>query len=101
MFICRRKLLYFRFLLAVFFIAWSNFALSQAYIAQRKTINYEKRQYNAGTQNWKIRQDAQKRIYFANNEGVLVLMAPPGSFSRFPIAPLYARWSLAAIRNCM
>jgi DNA-binding CsgD family transcriptional regulator len=72
MFICRRKLLYFRFLLAVFFIAWSNFALSQAYIAQRKTINYEKRQYNAGTQNWKIRQDAQKRIYFANNEGVLV-----------------------------
>ncbi|MES2267815.1 MAG: triple tyrosine motif-containing protein [Bacteroidota bacterium] len=47
-------------------------AMAQAYIGQRKTVNYEKRQYNAGTQNWKIRQDAQGRMYFANNEGVLV-----------------------------
>jgi ligand-binding sensor domain-containing protein/DNA-binding CsgD family transcriptional regulator len=47
-------------------------ASSQTYIGQRKTINYEKKQYNAGTQNWKIRQDAQGRMYFANNEGVLV-----------------------------
>ncbi|WP_158826875.1 triple tyrosine motif-containing protein [Mucilaginibacter lacusdianchii] len=47
-------------------------ALSQTYIGQRKTVNYEKKQYNAGTQNWKIRQDDQGRMYFANNEGVLV-----------------------------
>jgi hypothetical protein len=80
---CRPKLLYFRFLLAVFFIALSNFALPQAYIAQRKTINYEKRQYNAGTQNWKIRQDAQKRIFFANNEGVLVFDG--ASWQLFPL----------------
>jgi ligand-binding sensor domain-containing protein/DNA-binding CsgD family transcriptional regulator len=47
-------------------------AMPQTYIGQRKTVNYEKMQYNAGTQNWKIRQDAQGRMYFANNEGVLV-----------------------------
>jgi ligand-binding sensor domain-containing protein/DNA-binding CsgD family transcriptional regulator len=46
--------------------------MPQAYIGQRKTVNYDKSQYNAGTQNWKIRQDAQGRMYFANNEGVLV-----------------------------
>ena len=79
----RSKLLYFSFLLAILFIAGSGFAFSQAYIAQRKTINYEKRQYNAGTQNWKIRQDAQKRIYFANNEGVLVFDG--ASWQLFPL----------------
>jgi DNA-binding CsgD family transcriptional regulator len=62
----------FRLLLLFVLITWGSIALSQTYIAQRKTINYEKRQYNAGTQNWKIRQDAQGRMYFANNEGVLV-----------------------------
>jgi DNA-binding CsgD family transcriptional regulator len=72
MFLARHKLLYFKCLTVIVFVAWANFALSQAYIAQRKTINYEKRQYNGGTQNWKIRQDAQGRMYFANNEGVLV-----------------------------
>jgi ligand-binding sensor domain-containing protein/DNA-binding CsgD family transcriptional regulator len=45
---------------------------SQTYIGQRETLNFEKKQYNAGTQNWKIKQDAQGRMYFANNEGVLV-----------------------------
>ncbi|RZK78168.1 MAG: transcriptional regulator, partial [Pedobacter sp.] len=47
-------------------------AMPQTSIGQRKTVNYEKMQYNAGTQNWKIRQDGQGRMYFANNEGVLV-----------------------------
>ncbi|MBD1363185.1 transcriptional regulator [Mucilaginibacter sp. ZT4R22] len=83
MFIFRHKLLFFSFLLAMLFIAGSDFAFAQAYIAQRKTINYEKRQYNAGTQNWKIRQDAQKRIYFANNEGVLVFDG--ASWQLFPL----------------
>lgn len=45
---------------------------AQTYIGRRETINYGKNQYNAGTQNWKIKQDAQGRVYFANNEGVLV-----------------------------
>ncbi|MDN3584813.1 ligand-binding sensor domain-containing protein [Mucilaginibacter flavus] len=45
---------------------------SQTYIGQRETVNFDKKQYNAGTQNWKIKQDAQGRVYFANNEGVLV-----------------------------
>ncbi|MFD0794876.1 triple tyrosine motif-containing protein [Mucilaginibacter litoreus] len=64
--------LLFKIFLFILLIAGTNTARPQAYIAQRKTINYEKRQYNAGTQNWKIRQDAEGRMYFANNEGVLV-----------------------------
>jgi ligand-binding sensor domain-containing protein len=43
----------------------------QTYLGLRETINFEKQHYNAGAQNWDIRQDAQGRIYFANNEGLL------------------------------
>jgi ligand-binding sensor domain-containing protein/DNA-binding CsgD family transcriptional regulator len=48
------------------------FPAAQTYIGQREIVNYEKRHYNAGSQNWEIRQDVQGRVYFANNEGVLV-----------------------------
>ncbi len=34
-------------------------------------INYTKQQYNAGSQNWGIGQDAQGILYFANNNGLL------------------------------
>ena len=34
-------------------------------------INYPKKQYGAGLQNWDIGQDPQGIIYFANNEGLL------------------------------
>lgn len=34
--------------------------------------NYTKAQYRAGTQNWDVAQDAQGRLLFANNEGLLV-----------------------------
>ena len=43
----------------------------QPFIGQREITNYEKKKYNAGTQNWQIQQDKQGRMYFANNEGVL------------------------------
>ncbi|MES1198132.1 MAG: triple tyrosine motif-containing protein [Chitinophagaceae bacterium] len=43
----------------------------QTYIGLKEIVNYEKLNYNAGAQNWDIRQDAQGRIYFANNEGLL------------------------------
>ncbi|SDE18943.1 Y_Y_Y domain-containing protein [Mucilaginibacter pineti] len=60
------------FLFVIVILANVQVLFAQAYIGQRETINYEKKQYNAGTQNWKIKQDAQGRMYFANNEGVLV-----------------------------
>lgn len=44
---------------------------AQTYIGLREIVNYEKQQYNAGSQNWDIRQDVQGRMYFANNEGLL------------------------------
>jgi len=63
------------FLRAVFFIlmlsVWQPL-FAQSYISQREISNFKKKQYNAGTQNWKIKQDARGRMYFANNEGVLV-----------------------------
>lgn len=34
-------------------------------------INYDKQQYNAGLQNWDIKQDKNGIIYVANNEGLL------------------------------
>ena len=33
--------------------------------------NFSKSVYHAGTQNWDVAQDAQGRLYFANNEGLL------------------------------
>src|SRR5438270_6554529 len=36
-------------------------------------INYPKKIYRAGTQNWDIRQDRNGILYFANNEGLLTL----------------------------
>ncbi|MBL4676422.1 MAG: transcriptional regulator [Mucilaginibacter sp.] len=68
----RCKLLYLNLLMLLPLVALQQKVFAQAYIAQRKTINYEKKTYSAGTQNWKIRQDAQGRMYFANNEGVLI-----------------------------
>src|SRR5690242_11255543 len=44
---------------------------AQSTIGLREVINYEKLHYNAGAQNWDIRQDVQGRVYFANNEGLL------------------------------
>jgi len=44
---------------------------AQNTIGLPEIINYSKNQYNAGAQNWDIRQDKQGIIYMANNEGLL------------------------------
>lgn len=59
------------FLLPLFMVI-GLFSFSQTFIGKQEIINYTKQQYNAGAQNWAIRQDAEGRMYFANNEGVLV-----------------------------
>ena len=46
--------------------------------------NYSKAAYHAGTQNWDIAQDAQGRLLFANNEGLLVFDGV--QWQRHPIA---------------
>lgn len=61
----------YRILLILLLFGVSQSILSQDIIGLREIINYEKQQYNAGAQNWDIRQDAQGRVYFANNEGLL------------------------------
>lgn len=45
--------------------------LSQNTIGFPDVINYKKALYNAGTQNWDIKQDNNGFIYSANNEGML------------------------------
>jgi ligand-binding sensor domain-containing protein len=57
------------FVLILSFLLYTSSA--QTYIGLREIVNYEKQRYNAGAQNWDIRQDVQGRIYFANNEGLL------------------------------
>jgi ligand-binding sensor domain-containing protein/DNA-binding CsgD family transcriptional regulator len=64
--------MFLRSIFTLLLLAATQLAFPQTYIGERETVNFEKKQYNAGTQNWKIKQDAQGRIYFANNEGVLV-----------------------------
>ncbi|PWK78448.1 YXYXY domain-containing protein [Mucilaginibacter oryzae] len=83
-----RPLVVFVFIL----LAGNLCSYSQTYIGQRETVNYEKKQYNAGTQNWKIIQDAQGRMYFANNEGVLVF---DGSYWQlYPLPNKTIVWSI-------
>lgn len=46
-------------------------AFSQNTIGLPDIFQYQKEKYNAGTQNWDIKQDKYGLMYFANNEGLL------------------------------
>ena len=61
----------YKVLLTLVVSSWVSVAMSQGTIGLREVVNYEKLTYNAGAQNWAIRQDVQGRMYFANNEGLL------------------------------
>src|SRR5215212_4085986 len=56
---------------AVFFLAVSLNSFCQNTIGLPEIINYTKQAYNAGTQNWDIKQGQNRVIYFGNNEGLL------------------------------
>src|SRR6476660_9003705 len=60
-----RRIAVFYFLLATI----NSFA--QNTIGLPEIINYTKQTYNAGTQNWDIRQGDNGVVYFGNNEGLL------------------------------
>lgn len=44
----------------------------RAQLAQSEVMSFTRNQYIAGTQNWAMAQDRYKRLYIANNEGLLV-----------------------------
>lgn len=46
---------------------------SQIPIAQPEVRTFSRNQYGGGSQNWAMASDSKKRLYVANNEGVLVL----------------------------
>ena len=56
---------------AVFFLISSLNSFAQNTIGLPEIINYTKQAYNAGTQNWDIRQGRNGVLYFGNNEGLL------------------------------
>ncbi len=77
------------FLIIVFF---STKIGAQPYIGQREISNFEKKKYNAGTQNWQVKQDRNGRMYFANNEGVLSF---DGNYwSLYPLPNKTIVWSI-------
>lgn len=54
-----------------FFVAVSLMCAGQNTIGLPEINSYSKQVYNAGTQNWDIRQDENGIVYFGNNEGLL------------------------------
>jgi ligand-binding sensor domain-containing protein/DNA-binding CsgD family transcriptional regulator len=58
-------------IVTVFFLAVSLNAFCQNTIGLPEIINYSKQTYNAGAQNWDIKQGQNGLIYFGNNEGLL------------------------------
>lgn len=46
-------------------------SLGQNTIGLPEIVNYSKQAYNAGSQNWDIKQDKNGLVYFGNNEGLL------------------------------
>jgi len=79
------------------FLLFSSQILGQPFIVQREITNYEKKKYNAGTQNWQIQQDKQGRMYFANNEGVLSF---DGNYwELYPLPNKTIVWSIEMANN--
>jgi ligand-binding sensor domain-containing protein/DNA-binding CsgD family transcriptional regulator len=79
-------------LIFIFLIFFSSQILAQPYIGQREISNFEKKKYNAGTQNWQVKQDRTGRMYFANNEGVLSF---DGNYwSLYPLPNKTIVWSI-------
>lgn len=79
------------------FLLFSCQIMAQPFIGQREITNYEKKKYNAGTQNWQIQQDKQGRMYFANNEGVLSF---DGNYwELYPLPNKTIVWSIEMTNN--
>ena len=55
----------------LFFLLLPIYSISQNTIGLPNVSNFHKNNYNAGIQNWDIKQDNNGIIYFANNEGLL------------------------------
>ena len=56
---------------ALLFLLASLNGFGQNTIGLPEIVNYTKQAYNAGTQNWDIRQGQNGVLYFGNNEGLL------------------------------
>ena len=63
--------MFIKFFKILFFCLLPVWVVAQNTIALPEVSNYSKQIYGGGLQNWKIRQDKNSIIYFANNEGLL------------------------------
>ncbi len=72
-------------ILALLFTLFPSLLLAQiGNLGLAPVTNFSKSAYQAGTQNWDVAQDAQGRMLFANNEGLLVFDG--AHWKRYPIA---------------
>jgi ligand-binding sensor domain-containing protein/DNA-binding CsgD family transcriptional regulator len=69
--IIRLKWLMTAFLTGMLAAGYHN-TLGQNPLAQTDVFTYSRNQYGAGSQNWAIEMDGYNRLFFANNEGLLV-----------------------------
>lgn len=60
-----------KLLLAVFFLFFFLPVFSQDQLGTPQIANYSNEQYNAGIQNWCIKQDRHGNLFVGNNEGLL------------------------------
>lgn len=85
-----------RFLILLFCIACSALQ-GQNTIGLPEVVSFPKEVYNGGTQNWKIGQDLNGIMYFANNEGLLTF---DGSFWKiYPVPNKTIVRSLAIVHD--
>lgn len=66
-----RQLKLMRTIATLFFLTACFPVFGQNTLGLPEIINYSKQTYNAGTQNWDIKQDKNRILYLGNNEGLL------------------------------
>lgn len=74
----------YKLLLAVTFLLMGYHASAQDLLGIPQIVNYNNEQYNAGMQNWDVKQDKNGILYFGNNEGLLTFNGRYWNLFRLP-----------------
>lgn len=80
-------------LILIVVVISSSSSFSQIPIGQSEVKSFTRNQYEAGTQNWAMLQDKYKRLYVANNEGLLVFNG-----TKWQVFPMPNKTILRSIR---
>ncbi|MFC3561988.1 ligand-binding sensor domain-containing protein [Pedobacter jamesrossensis] len=72
------------FLLFIAFYCYACTTYAQDLLGIPQIINYNNEEYNAGVQNWDVKQDKNGILYFGNNEGLLTFNGRFWNIYRLP-----------------